>query len=237
VPVRELLSNAEKLLEADYKFDPSKARRTFRIIMSDYCASVLLPPLTVMLRREAPGIRCEIEQLTDRAIDWLISGDADMCISARDLRLLDATADEQMFRRKELFTDRFVCAVAADHPEARDELDRETFLRCPHVSVRFGEGTLSIHEHTMRSLGLDVDIAVVTPTFDTLLMILPGTSLIATIPQRFALRFAAALQLKLFPCPVAIPDLVETLFWHHRLDHEKGHNWLRNIISTISAGL
>lgn len=235
IPVREFLSKAGDLLKVNSTFDPSEARRTFRIVMSDYCAALLLPSLIKMITRDAPGIKCEVESLSEHTISRLQGGDVDMLICAQDLRLFDTPVDHEALHRKEVFSDRFVCAVAADHPETQNGLSMEAYLSYPHVGVRLGERTISIHEHAMRTLGLDVHISFIAPSFFTLLMVLPDTRLIATIPERFASYFSDCLGIKLLPCPIVIPDVVETLYWHRRLGDDTGHSWLREAICTVSV--
>jgi len=53
-PLRDVLAQVRRLL-AGAVFDPAASRRTFRLAMSDYGASVVLPPLVRRLRAQAPA--------------------------------------------------------------------------------------------------------------------------------------------------------------------------------------
>lgn len=236
-PVRELLLRARRLLEADYDFDPGKDRRTFRIAMSDYCAVVLMGPLMKILSAEAPGIICEVSVLSDRSAMLLVSGDIDMCVTAQDLRLLDASVDQAVIGRHSLFTDDFVCAVDPHASELGETLSLDEYLSLPHAITRFGGGTVSMEEQALRRLDIELTISAVAPTFATLPLLVAGTPLIITIQRKLAGRLASATPMKTYKPPISIPDIVETLYWHQRSDLDKPHAWMRNAMIRASKEL
>lgn len=236
-PVRELILNAGVLLDGDYLFDPAKASRSFRIAMSDYCATVLMAPLMRIISREAPGIRCEVTTLSERSISMLVAGELDMCLTAQDLRMLDAAVEADQFGKLLLFTDDFVCAVDAQHEGIGAALDLSTFLAMPHAVTRFGSGTISMEERTWQRLGLDVKVAAVAPTFGSLISLLEGTPLIISLQRRLAERLAAAFSIRMLTPPIDIPSLEQTLYWHSRSEHDKAHFWMRGVLNRAAATL
>lgn len=236
-PVRELILNAGVLLDADYMFDAAKASRSFRIAMSDYCAMVLLAPLMRILSLEGPGIRCEVTTISERSISMLVAGELDMCLTAQDLRMLDAAVEADQFGKRLLFTDDFVCAVDAEHEQVGGTLGLETFLAMPHAVTRFGSGTISMEERTWQRLGLDVKVAAVAPTFGSLVSLLEGTPLVISLQRRLAERLAAAFSIRTFEPPIDIPPLEQTLYWHSRSEHDKAHVWMRQVLTRAAATL
>jgi len=236
-PVRELILQARKLLEADYDFDPGSDSRTFRIAMSDYCAMVLMGPLVKILSMEAAGLRCEVSMLNDRAISQLIAGDIDMCVTAQDLRWIDANIDDAVLARTSLFKDDFVCAVAADNPHVGEQLSLDDYLMLPHAITRFGGGTVSIQEQALRRLDLELKISAVAPTFASLPTLLAGTPIIVTMQRKLAERLAGITPMRTFAPPTPIPDIIETLYWHQRSEHDKAHAWLREAMARASSAL
>jgi len=229
-PVRELMLQARRLLEADYEFDPLRDRRTIRIAMSDYCAMVLMGPLMKSLSVEAPGVVCEVSIIGERSAMQLVAGDLDMCITAQDLRLLDSTINEAVINRHSLFTDDFVCAVDATMSDFGEQLSMEDYLRLPHAITRFGGCTISMEEQALRRLDVDLNISTIVPTFASLPLVMMGTPLIITIQRKLATRLANATPMKTYTPPIVIPDIVETLYWHERSDLDKAHSWIRAAI-------
>jgi len=235
VPVRELILQTEHILKGDSHFDPSTAKRTLRIAMSDYCVSVFAGALMRFLSAEAPGIDIELTPLTLSVLDELIAGNIDMCISAWDLRMLAPDVDPRLFGKQRLFSDRFVCAVSANNPEVGETLDRETYLRLPHAVMRFDGQANSLEEQSMRRQGLEIDVAVKSWTFASLPLLLPDTPLIVTLQERLFKKLAAVVPMRMFPSPVPIIDLDETLFWHNRSEHDKAHQWFRDLVARAAA--
>lgn len=234
-PVRDLMLQSRRLLQADHEFDPLTDKRTFRIVMSDYCAMVLMGPLMKILSSEAPGLMCEVSILNERSAMALVAGDIDMCITAQDLRLLDASINEAVIGRHSLFTDDFVCAVDASVSELGEHLSLDDYLRLPHAITRFGGGTISMEEQALRRLDVDLNISAIAPTFASLPLLMAGTPLIITIQRKLAARMAEVAPMKTFAPPIAIPNIVETLYWHQRSDLDKAHNWIRNAAIRASS--
>lgn len=236
-PVRALILHAETILKGESRFDPSTAERTLRVAMSDYCCSIFAGVLMRLLSQEAPGVRVEVAPLSFGVIDDLISGKIDMCLTAQDLRLLAPDIDVGLFGRRKLFSDRFVCAVDKDNTAVGDELTYDTYVRLPHAVMRLGGHALSLEEQTTRRLGLELEVAAVTPTFTSLPMLLRGTPLIITIQERLYERLATIAPMRAFPPPVPILGLEETLFWHNRAEHDEAHRWLRDAVSRAADSL
>ena len=233
-PIQELLSRAEQLLGLTDGFDPQSATRTFRIALSDYCAMVFLPRLIRKLAQEAPYVRCETEPLNEFSYERLCSRNLDFCISAQDIFLMGVAADSAKVRRSDLFRDHYVSATAPDHPAVRSGLDRKTYLSHPHVSYRSGSGLRSLEDHAKSALGLEVSIGVVTSTLGAMPLVLEGTDFIATFPSRLTAILGSPGSFHTHRCPVEIPDLVETLFWHPTSDTDRGHQWMKDVV--VDAG-
>ena len=60
-PLQDALQQLDALLVSP-GFDPARARRSFRLAMSDYGARVLLPPLLARLREEGPVVDLVVTQ-------------------------------------------------------------------------------------------------------------------------------------------------------------------------------
>lgn len=54
------LGHADAVLEPDTPFDPAQAERAFDVLLADYAAELLLPPLTTLLAAEAPRVTLRV---------------------------------------------------------------------------------------------------------------------------------------------------------------------------------
>ncbi len=107
--VREALLLLEQGLHATARFDPNESRRTFRIHMSDIGEAEFLPALMQRVRRDAPGVRIETQQLDYRDIEnALDSGKIDFAFGY--------LPDVEQTERQRLFLERYVVLARADHP-------------------------------------------------------------------------------------------------------------------------
>jgi hypothetical protein len=68
-------------------------------------------------------------------------------------------------------------------------------------------------------------------------MLIRGTDLVLTIPQRVALLFQKQLDLATIAPPVPLPHFLVKQYWHERAKHDPGHKWLRQGIVELLQGM
>lgn len=233
-PVRASLVQIEATLSARPSFDPRGSARSFNLAMSDYGAFVVMPHLLRSLAVEAPRIACHIEPITAGTLDRMEVGDLDVLISVMSCEesLRAGAAGDIKMRR--LDTDDFVCVVDEHHPSIRGELTLQQYREAQHLLVRFGSNLDTLVEKAWKRAGLDLSVVATAPSFFSMLFMLPGTSIVATVQRRFALALAPALQLRILECPVAIGGMQQILMWHARNDFDPGHHYLRQLIIEAS---
>jgi DNA-binding transcriptional LysR family regulator len=80
-PLAQALSIINEAVQQLAKFDPSTARRVFRISMSDMSEFFFLPPLLALLDREARGIRIEVVNVPVEAVSAAMrAGEIDLAL-------------------------------------------------------------------------------------------------------------------------------------------------------------
>ena len=95
--LREALAQLEQA-RGQSNFEPAKARRNFRICMTDISEVVLLPTLLDYLQREAPGVQIETEIVSTASGRRLEDGEVDLAVaSCRSWR--QASINKRSFRR------------------------------------------------------------------------------------------------------------------------------------------
>ena len=134
-----------------------------------------------------------------------------------------------------LYTERWVCAVSADHPEVGDDMSLELFCRLPHAEWRLRTPVVSSHAELLyASKGIERQVLLTTESFALLPAIVRGSRMVALVHERLARHVPG---LKLLPPPVPIPDVIESMYWSASVAQEPGHVWLRGLMRSIARAL
>lgn len=236
-PVREALLRIQATLGTQPTFDPKTVKRTFTVIVTDEAVPRIVPAVLRRVAREAPGIQCHFEQVSHTSLARLEYGDADLCLCLDLLRFFGIRAYPDTLRVIELRPVHWVGAVCRDHPTLGDELTLEQYQALPHVFARPNGQTAPVEEFVRRLLNLDIDVRATGQSLLELPFMLPGTPLIATLPERVARLAAPLVPLKTFALPFDTLNGHEVLLWHKRNEPDPGHAWLRAIFIEVAREL
>ena len=228
-PVREVLMRIDTTIATQPQFDPASETRIFTFLVSDYTTAVLLPPLLETLYREAPGMRINLRDQTDRPGQVLEQGDADfMVIPSQYLSKEHPSAT--------LFEEDYLCVTWEGNSRIQDRLTFDDYLSCGHVIATFASANpLSTFDGWfMESYDVKRRVEVTAPTMAALPALVVGTDRIATVHRRIALRAQAALPIKVWEPPPRIPRLVQSLQWHRHRNNDPAIRWLRDRIIDVA---
>jgi DNA-binding transcriptional LysR family regulator len=229
-PVREGLATIRAGFARSASFEPGNARRTFTLLMNDVGASSFLPLVVRRLAEEAPRVDLVVQDrdLANYA-DALDSGAADLAVG----RIMLSGA----FRSRLVGTSPYVVVLSDSHPlltRGRDRAPRLTmaaYLAAPHIVVSPRGATENPVERKLAALGHRRRIALSLPHISALAAILPGSDLIATVPDRCVLTIIRGLPLAWVPLPFQLPANEVRQWWHPRHDLDPGHAWLRGLFA------
>ena len=236
-PVREALLLIQATLGTQPTFTAATTQREFTLIMSEEAVPGLLPAILERVSSEAPGIRINIELVGHTSLTRVEYGDADLCLCLDSLRLFEVRAYPETLRSVRLRPVRWICAVDRDHPTVGDTITAEQYYSLPHVFGRPQGHTASAADLVRRLLDIDLTVHIVVPSLLHLPLVLRGTRLIATLPERVAQMFAADVPVKTFPLPFETPAMHEILLWHKRNESDPAHAWLRELIVRLTQGM
>src|SRR5215467_14213724 len=108
-PVKDVVARARDLLVSP-EFEPTRSTRTFRLLVGDNAADLLLPPLLSQLQAKAPGISICAETRGIGAVDPLqLASLVDLAVSCVPDRF-------KGFYQQRLYTDRDAVAARRGHP-------------------------------------------------------------------------------------------------------------------------
>jgi LysR family transcriptional regulator, nod-box dependent transcriptional activator len=230
VPLKESLAKIEQTLLRRPGFDPIIDARTFSVSASDYAGLVLLTPLVRMVANEAPNVTIHLLPRARDAARMLQTGQADIVIEPIEL------FGPNDYPTAPLLSDRWLCALDADHPDVRgSELTKEQFLELPHLVYGIGiDRQLNLADQHLSDIGIQRRIEVTVESFLLNPFLIEGTRLVSLVLERAAKRLLGTLNIKLLESPIAVPDIHEAMYWHPRHTTDPGHKWLREKLKDVA---
>jgi DNA-binding transcriptional LysR family regulator len=225
-PLAQALASLAQAIGEPAPFDPATAVATITLGVTDYSALVVVPPLIAALHARAPGIDLRVRSLTGTpGLAGLRTGDLDLAIAP-------VPQAPPRLRAQLVFRDRLCSIVRRGHPlAARSRLSIEQFARAEHVLTSIGD-TPSPVDLALQRRGLARHIAVQVPQFTVVPLVVLGSDLIATVPERLARGFAG-LGLAILRPPLRLPALQMKMLWHDSRDDEPAHRWSRELLGTL----
>jgi len=233
-PLRESLLRLESALSQRPSFDPATTVRTFRVAMPHYHSFVLLPQALRTLAAEAPLISLQVQAATPHDLAALERGDIDfLAVEDTQGHTVDDPRSDKI-RSHLLLQDDFICLIDRASTEPHDELTMKRYERLPHCVMRSTPETRLQVERGWEKLGVTPRVAAVAPGYGVMVLTLPGTGLIATVPRRLARVFAHSLGLRMYECPIPVERLRGELRWHQRNDGDPAHAYLRSLLLRVA---
>ncbi len=226
--VRDILLRIQSAVEAQPSFDPASARRTFRIVTSDYITEVLLADVVRRLKRVAPGISLEFTPPGTAMGDALQRGEIDFVITPD-------THTQELHPKEVLFEETYCCVVWTGNTRVGNALSLERYLDLGHIGVYVSKQAPSAEQIFLERVGHERRVEVSVPSFCTVPHLLVGTDLVATMHARLARLYARFLPLRILPPPLEFPPLVEMIQWSRYFEGDPGQTWMRELIHACVA--
>lgn len=223
-PIGYALSTIHDSLNEVSHFDAASSRRKFKIGMTDIGEVYFLPQLMAALRAAAPGI--SISTVRNAAVnlqDEMESGQIDLAIG------LLPQLKSGYFQRS-LFRQRYVCMFRAGHALDKEAITQEEFEAADHVVVVSSGTGHAIVDLTMERMGVQRSVCLTVPHFVAVGHILASSTMIATVPERYAMACTQPFNLRYVQHPLALPEININLFWHARFNKDPANKWLRSLI-------
>jgi DNA-binding transcriptional LysR family regulator len=236
--IRKALNELEVALQVQGEFDAVSSHRVFRIMVSDYAESTLVPELVKRLRTEAPSVILDVLTPSDVTFQDVEAGKVDMAINRFDEM-------PQSFHQKTLWEDDFVCLVNPDHPLVQN-FDLVAYLESMHIWVSktgMGAGVgiepekiirLGWVDNALNKLGHKRKISVFTRHYQMPALLALNNDLVATLPRKVAEMQAESSSLLVKNPPFAIPPFELKMAWSPLVHHHQAHRWLRRLIAEVA---
>jgi DNA-binding transcriptional LysR family regulator len=224
--LRDVIDRLEKARGVRAEFVPHDATREFCICMTDISEVVLLPTLLNHLRRVAPKVHIKAEKISTDSPRRLEAGDVDLAVGF--MPHLEAG-----FFQQTLFTQDFVCLVAADHPRIGAKLSKEAFFAEGHIVVTTSGTGHSIVDKVMAQHGNQRQVVLRVPSFLGVARIVAQTELLVITPRLLGETLASQEKVRLLAPPIALPSYAVKQHWHERFHTDHGNVWLRRTMAEL----
>lgn len=220
---------AERVFSAGMRFDPSSSSREFTLLMADYTVAVIGEQLAAAFEQEAPQatlhVRLVREALAVAGADAFRGCDAIVAPPA------SGPAVEHV-QSTDLFRDRWVCVASADSklPDEPTVEDLESSQWVVPYHRLADNAPLPPIPRQLSLLGITPRVSVRVESYQLVPYFVAGTSRIALLQERIAVRAAPRFGLRILPCPGSPDPIVEALWWPREHQHNPAFAWLRGIL-------
>jgi DNA-binding transcriptional LysR family regulator len=220
------LGELERAVSGEPRFDPSTARRTFRIGMADYLQALIMGPLLRKLAARAPGVDLSVVVFPNQE-ELLESG-------ALDLALTVTGREKRSLCYEVLFEEQFVCMVRKGHPRIKQRASLNKYLAERHVVVAPSGTPGSMVDDALAARGLERRVALSVTNFLIAPVVVSETDFMSTMPARLAHQLTKNYPLRLVPPPIELPRFGYCMGWHPRLDQDDAQRWLRHFVAAAT---
>lgn len=209
-------------------FEPARAERTFTILTPDIGEMAFIPGVLMRLRTEAPLVRLHAVSMPRKAAaEALESGQAELAVGFfPDLQ-------KAGFFQQGLFKTSYTCIGCANNKQLGQRMTMKQYLAARHVVVR-PEGREHAFDRLLEEKGHHRQIMLELSHFMSLLAIMPGSDLIATVPDDIATAVGRYIPLRTIELPLRAPVIDVQQFWHRRMQHDPANKWLRGVFHAVN---
>lgn len=227
--VRAVVEQAGALLVPSDALAPAGLRRTFTVQAGDLLLAGLAAPLLDRVRTQAPEVDVVFLPESVEGTPALRQGRVDVELGV--LGHLDPETCAETLTQVSL-----VAAARSDHPLFEAPIDARRFAEADHIGIsRRGKRHGPIDTALARQ-GLSRRVAAIVPSHTSAMLLASTTDLVCLTVAAWLPDTVAALGLRTFPIPVAVPTLDVGMAWHPRHTADHGHRWFREQIrATVAA--
>lgn len=226
--VRRVVQTIESEILQEQGFDPAKSERNFTILTPDIGEVAFLPGVLRRLRLQAPEVKLQaLARPRDAAAAALESGEADLAVGFfPDLQ-------KAGYFQQALFRTSYTCIACARNRAAPSRMTLKQYQAARHIVVR-PDGREHTLDRFLQGKGWQRHVTLELSHFMSLVALLPGSDLIATVPDDIATVVGRHVPLKTITLPFQVPHVQVQQFWHRRMQNDAANRWLRGLFYEVN---
>lgn len=227
--LKRVTRQIDDLVSMSTEFDPAQSERLFRLMASDYTASVLMTHVLEVMATKAPRIKIDMRLPEDSVYQVFERCEIDLMLIPEEFLLPNHPATL-------LFEEPHVVLSWKDNPVFKKKISATSFFSTPHVAVTLGPNRdPSFTERSMEKMGYPREVDVYAPHFSAVPWLLLNTYRIAVLQERLARQFASVLPLKISPMPFDFPVMRLMAQYHSTRGNDQGLNWFLHLLQACAA--
>lgn len=213
-------------LNQNMTFNPKEGPHLFRIGMSDYLETIMLPRLLHHLKDEESDVGIEVEHIhLAKRHEALEEGFVDINIHG-SIQGVHHQKYGSGIVQKFLYEDRYVFVMGSQFAPKKNTISLDELAELPQARY----GISRVIDQLLIDHGLRRNVVLQVPHILVLPQIIVKNKLLVTLPERLARHFSKQLSLRILEPPCALPSLRFHMYWHERNKKSIGHIWLRNTL-------
>ncbi|MBR1175270.1 LysR family transcriptional regulator [Bradyrhizobium sp. KB893862 SZCCT0404] len=212
-------------LAAPAEFDPVAAGGSVTISCNHHERQTVMPVFVARLRKAAPKVKLALIEAGGHGDMQLRQNMCDIVIGP-----VGIAADNHY--RRSMLSDEYVCVMDANHSLARGRISLSAYAKAEHIFVTYGGEWQPLYVDVLKARGIGLQPSITLPTHDCLERLLPGSTLIASIPRKLALTFREGLHVA--PFPVRVPISID-MYWNARTARSGLHKWMRDLLVEVAS--
>lgn len=226
--VHQVVQTIQSEILQQVGFNAARADRSFTVLMPDIGEVAFLPGVLKRLRQEAPHVRLHaVSKPRSAAAAALESGEAELAVGYfPDLQRAN-------YFQQALFNTSYVCIACANNSHVGSRLSIKQYLSANHIVVR-PDGREHMLDSYLVQKGWNRHVILELSHFMSLIALLPGSDLIATVPQDIATVVGRNIPLKHIRLPFATPEIQVQQHWHRRTQNDLANRWLRGLFFEVN---
>jgi len=229
--VRDVLVRIDTTIAASPEFIAAESTRVFRLLVSEYTSTVLMPLVLELAWKESKTVGFDLVPQTMEPDKLLTRGEADLLIIPNAWIASEHPSDA-------LFEETYHCIVWEGNQRIGDTLSFDEYVSAGHVAVQFGPEKMPAFEGWfLKRFGIARRVEVTTTNMLAPLSLIVGTERIATVHSRLAKRAAQFLPIRILTPPIEIPALTQSMQWHKYRSQDPGTVWLRDLLHRAAKKL
>lgn len=225
--VRQLVEAAEGVLRPDETLDLLSLARTFTLRTSDGFVENFGADLIARVRADAPAVRLNFLQKTDKDSGPLRDGRIDL-----ETGVVEESLGPEV-RTQALFRDRLVGVVREGHPLDQGGFPRSWYADAEHVAVSRSGLEVDAVDRPFLPADLQRRVTTLVSGFSAALALARASNLVATVPDRHTGSLRQGMVTVSLPMPTTA--FTVAMLWHPRLDADPAHRWLRSCVREVCS--